>query len=177
MIWIGLFDYGGGGLVDMQEKLWAWLLERREYLWRWSICRRKMVGKWHPLLSKWMPSSIPTWDSLPLYSSNAMSLIMVCESLCLFFFWVNFIEHYSNVSVLLFGWVGDLTAAFEKHVATYGGLDICVNNAGINNSIPFQKDQTDGTPSYKRTLNVNLIAVIDCTRLAVWIQASLAFLQ
>jgi hypothetical protein len=62
---------------------------------------------------------------------------------------------------------GDLSAAFEKHVATYGGLDICVNNAGINNPIPFHKDQTDGTPSWKRTVNVNLIAVIDCTRLAI----------
>lgn len=78
---------------------------------------------------------------------------------------------------LLFGCVGDLSAAFEKHVATYGGLDICVNNAGISNPIPFHKDQTDGTPSWKRTVNVNLIAVIDCTRLAVCIQALLALLQ
>ncbi|KAH7517970.1 hypothetical protein FEM48_Zijuj09G0120800 [Ziziphus jujuba var. spinosa] len=62
---------------------------------------------------------------------------------------------------------GEIRAAFEKHVATYGGLDICVNSAGIGNPIPFHRDETDGTPSWRRTVNVNLIAVIDCTRLAI----------
>ncbi|XP_012066889.1 prostaglandin reductase-3 [Jatropha curcas] len=62
---------------------------------------------------------------------------------------------------------GNLATAFEKHVATYGGLDICINCAGIGTSIPFYEDQTDGAHSWRRTVNVNLVAVIDCTRLAV----------
>ncbi|XP_062022887.1 uncharacterized protein LOC133739170 [Rosa rugosa] len=62
---------------------------------------------------------------------------------------------------------GDMTAAFDEHVATFGGLDICINSAGIGTSIPFYKDQTDGTHTWRRTVNVNLIAIIDCTRLAI----------
>ncbi|PPD66949.1 hypothetical protein GOBAR_DD36174 [Gossypium barbadense] len=61
----------------------------------------------------------------------------------------------------------DLNLAFEKHVSTYGGLDICINNAGIANKALFWKDQTDGTKTWKHTINVNLVAVIDCTRLAI----------
>lgn len=61
----------------------------------------------------------------------------------------------------------ELSAAFEKHLATYGGLDICINNAGIANPVPFKNDQSDGSRSWRYTINVNLIAVIECTRLAV----------
>ncbi|XP_040940499.1 probable quinone oxidoreductase isoform X2 [Gossypium hirsutum] len=61
----------------------------------------------------------------------------------------------------------NLNLAFEKHVSTYGGLDICINNAGIANTALFWKDQTDGTKTWKHTINVNLVAVIDCTRLAI----------
>ncbi|OIV93277.1 hypothetical protein TanjilG_23118 [Lupinus angustifolius] len=61
----------------------------------------------------------------------------------------------------------DLAAAFEKHYLTYGGLDICINSAGIGNPIPFDKDQTDGTRSWKHTVNVNFTAIIECTRLAI----------
>lgn len=61
----------------------------------------------------------------------------------------------------------ELSAAFKKHVETYGGLDLCINNAGIANPVPFNKDNTDGSKSWRLTVNVNLIAVIDCTRLAV----------
>ncbi|XP_012462972.1 uncharacterized protein LOC105782647 [Gossypium raimondii] len=61
----------------------------------------------------------------------------------------------------------DLNLAFDKHVSTYGGLDICINNAGIANTALFWKDQTDGTKTWKHTINVNLVAVIDCTRLAI----------
>ncbi|KAE9607270.1 putative 15-hydroxyprostaglandin dehydrogenase (NAD(+)) [Lupinus albus] len=61
----------------------------------------------------------------------------------------------------------DLAAAFEKHYLTYGGLDICINSAGISNPIAFNKDQTDGTRSWKHTVNVNFTAVIECTRLAI----------
>jgi NAD(P)-dependent dehydrogenase (short-subunit alcohol dehydrogenase family) len=70
---------------------------------------------------------------------------------------------------------GDLAAAFEKHVSTYGGLDICIASAGIANPIPFDKDQTDGTGSWRRTLNVNFIAVFDTTRLAVSLKSDLVF--
>ncbi|XP_068320021.1 uncharacterized protein [Pyrus communis] len=62
---------------------------------------------------------------------------------------------------------GDITAAFEKHLATFGGLDICINSAGIGTFTPFDKDQTDGTHTWRKTINVNLVAVIDCTRLAI----------
>ncbi|KAK4805068.1 hypothetical protein SAY86_004885 [Trapa natans] len=61
----------------------------------------------------------------------------------------------------------DLANAFEKHVSTYGGLDICINSAGIANPLVFQNDQTDGTQSWRHTINVNLVAVIDSTRLAI----------
>ncbi|XVE66859.1 hypothetical protein DITRI_Ditri08aG0113800 [Diplodiscus trichospermus] len=61
----------------------------------------------------------------------------------------------------------DINLAFEKHVATFGGLDICINSAGIGNPVPIYKDQTDGTKSWRHAINVNLIAVIDCTRLAI----------
>ncbi|WOK93988.1 zinc-binding alcohol dehydrogenase domain-containing protein 2 isoform X2 [Canna indica] len=63
----------------------------------------------------------------------------------------------------------DLDAAFEKHLEQYGGLDICINNAGIGNSILFHKDTTDGSDTWRRTINVNLTAVVDCTRIAIQI--------
>ncbi|CAK9168934.1 unnamed protein product, partial [Ilex paraguariensis] len=63
----------------------------------------------------------------------------------------------------------ELNATFKKHLETYGGLDICINSAGIGNPVPFHKDQTDGSGSgsWRQTINVNLNAVIDCTRLAI----------
>ncbi|XP_044508659.1 prostaglandin reductase-3 [Mangifera indica] len=67
----------------------------------------------------------------------------------------------------------DIAAAFEKHVATYGGLDICINCAGIGNPIPFHKDQTDGTHSWRLTIEVNLNGIIDCTRRAIGIMQSM----
>lgn len=71
---------------------------------------------------------------------------------------------------------GDLAAAFEKHFLTYGGLDICITSAGIGNPIPFNKDQTDGTRSWRYTVNVNLTAAIDSTRLAVSLKCDLVIL-
>lgn len=65
---------------------------------------------------------------------------------------------------------GDLAAAFEKHFLTYGGLDICINGAGISNPTPFHKDPTEG---WRHTVNVNFTAVIDCTRLAVSLKCDL----
>ncbi|KAK4284685.1 hypothetical protein QN277_001480 [Acacia crassicarpa] len=61
----------------------------------------------------------------------------------------------------------DVATAFEKHSLTYGGLDICINSAGISNPVPFSKDKTDGSHSWRYAINVNLNAVIDCTRLAI----------
>ncbi|KZV37445.1 zinc-binding alcohol dehydrogenase domain-containing protein 2 [Dorcoceras hygrometricum] len=61
----------------------------------------------------------------------------------------------------------ELAAAFEKHVQTYGGLDICINSAGIATPVSFYADETDGSESWRRAIEINLIAVIDCTRLAI----------
>ncbi|KAF6138982.1 hypothetical protein GIB67_010708 [Kingdonia uniflora] len=59
---------------------------------------------------------------------------------------------------------GDISAAFEKHLDTYGGLDICIISAGISSGAPLHEDKTD---AWRHTVNVNLIAVIDCTRVAI----------
>ncbi|XP_073103649.1 uncharacterized protein [Elaeis guineensis] len=61
----------------------------------------------------------------------------------------------------------DVVAAFEKHVETYGGLDICINSAGIVNIVSFYQDKTDGNGTWRRTVNVNLTALIDCTRIGI----------
>ncbi|KAG2304996.1 hypothetical protein Bca52824_033647 [Brassica carinata] len=61
---------------------------------------------------------------------------------------------------------GDLVAAFDKHLATFGTLDICINNAGIANPVKFDKDDTDGSKSWKHTINVDLVAVVEGTQLA-----------
>ncbi|KAH9620847.1 hypothetical protein KSS87_011829 [Heliosperma pusillum] len=62
---------------------------------------------------------------------------------------------------------GDLSSAFAKHLQTYGGLDICINSAGITTPVPLHNDSTDGSATWKRTINVNLVAVIHSTILAV----------
>ncbi|CAN6890928.1 unnamed protein product [Brassica oleracea] len=62
---------------------------------------------------------------------------------------------------------GDLIAAFDKHLATFGTLDICINNAGIANPARFDKDDSDGSRSWRRTINVDLVAVVECTQLAI----------
>ncbi|KAG9450919.1 hypothetical protein H6P81_010884 [Aristolochia fimbriata] len=63
--------------------------------------------------------------------------------------------------------IRDLAAAFQKHLQTYGGLDICINSAGMGNPVPFYIDETDGEGSWRKSVRVNLVAVIDCTRLAI----------
>lgn len=84
---------------------------------------------------------------------------------------------YSDSMLTFLVWTGDLTAAFDRHLAIYGGLDICINSAGIGNRIPFRSDETDGTTSWKHTINVNLMAIIDCTRLAVCSKINLLSIQ
>ncbi|CAH9125801.1 unnamed protein product [Cuscuta epithymum] len=64
---------------------------------------------------------------------------------------------------------GELKSAFQKHVETYGGLDICINSAGLASNVPFSKDKTDGDNTWRHILNVNLVAVIDCTKFAIQI--------
>jgi len=58
---------------------------------------------------------------------------------------------------------------------TYRGLDICINSAGIGSPIPFYNDQTDGTRTWRHTVNVNFTAVIDSTRLAVRVICDLVY--
>lgn len=72
-------------------------------------------------------------------------------------------------------WADDLQKAFGKHLATYGGLDICINSAGIGSKIVFHKDQTDGAQTWRRIIDVNLLAVMACTQLAVCIHMGLGF--
>ncbi|KAG2241540.1 hypothetical protein Bca52824_096476, partial [Brassica carinata] len=54
-----------------------------------------------------------------------------------------------------------------QHLATFGTLDICINNAGIANPARFDKDDSDGSRSWRRTINVDLVAVVECTQLAI----------
>ncbi|KAL0428036.1 UNVERIFIED_CONTAM: Very-long-chain 3-oxoacyl-CoA reductase [Sesamum latifolium] len=91
------------------------------------------------LAEKEFPSFTPDWNLHLLYSSNVTSPIQVNE----------------------------LTAAFENHVKTYGGLDICINCAGIATPVPFYQDKTDGAKSWRRAVDVNFVAVIDSTRLGM----------
>ncbi|KAL8541373.1 hypothetical protein ACS0TY_002577 [Phlomoides rotata] len=60
-----------------------------------------------------------------------------------------------------------LAASFKKHVETYGGLDICINCAGIVTPISFYEDKTDGSKSWRRAVDINFLAVIESTRLAI----------
>ncbi|KAJ1700631.1 hypothetical protein LUZ63_000410 [Rhynchospora breviuscula] len=66
----------------------------------------------------------------------------------------------------------DVAGAFEKHVETYGGLDVCINCAGIGTKKLFYEDTTDGNETWRRTVDVNLVALMDCTRIAVQIMRS-----
>lgn len=62
----------------------------------------------------------------------------------------------------------EITLAFQQHKDSFGRLDICINNAGISERGQFAKDYSkNGTGAWRTVVDVNLIAVIDCTRLAV----------
>ncbi|ONM55489.1 ARP protein (REF) [Zea mays] len=67
----------------------------------------------------------------------------------------------------------NLAACFEKHVQTYNGLDICINCAGIANKTLVYDDTSDGTRTWRHAVNVNLVAVIDGTRIA-FVQTNMA---
>nr|BAK05909.1 predicted protein [Hordeum vulgare subsp. vulgare] len=62
-----------------------------------------------------------------------------------------------------------LAAAFGKHVHLYGGLDVCINCAGFVNKSLVYDDTSNGTKTWRRAVNVNLVAVIDGTRIATQI--------
>lgn len=76
------------------------------------------------------------------------------------FFWTAL-----RLCSLLF--LGEIAAAFDKHLETFGGLDICINSAGISSQVPFWNDETEGKVSWRRVIEVDFLAVVDCTRLAV----------
>ncbi|KAL6656142.1 hypothetical protein ACP70R_006968 [Stipagrostis hirtigluma subsp. patula] len=65
-----------------------------------------------------------------------------------------------------------LAIAFGKHVDTFGGLDICINCAGFVNKSLVYDDTSDGTTTWRRAVNVNLVAVIDGTRIATQVMRS-----
>ena len=88
---------------------------------------------------------------------QSLSLIMSNKNCCVGIVF-NTLQHVRS---------GDLIAAFDKHLATFGTLDICINNAGIANPARFDKDDSDGSRSWRRTINVDLVAVVECTQLAV----------
>jgi NAD(P)-dependent dehydrogenase (short-subunit alcohol dehydrogenase family) len=52
-------------------------------------------------------------------------------------------------------------------VDTFGGLDICINCAGFVNKSLVYEDKSDGISTWRHAVNVNLVAVIDGTRIAV----------
>jgi NAD(P)-dependent dehydrogenase (short-subunit alcohol dehydrogenase family) len=49
----------------------------------------------------------------------------------------------------------------------YGGLDVCINCAGFISKSLVYDDTSDGTNTWRRSVNVNLVAVVDGTRIAV----------
>lgn len=63
---------------------------------------------------------------------------------------------------------GEISVAFQKHKETFGRLDICINCAGISERTQFLEDYSkNGTGSWRQVIDVNLIGVINCTRIAV----------
>ncbi|CAA6659442.1 unnamed protein product [Spirodela intermedia] len=47
------------------------------------------------------------------------------------------------------------------------GLDICINSAGIASQAPFWNDETEGKGSWRHVIEVDFLAVVNCTRLAI----------
>ena len=83
------------------------------------------------------------------------------------------LQVFHDHEVTLIKYADDLAAAFEKHVQTYGGLDICVNCAGIANMTLVYDDTSDGIRTWRNAINVNFVAVIDGTRIAVSLSLSI----
>ncbi|KAH7440639.1 hypothetical protein KP509_03G003500 [Ceratopteris richardii] len=64
---------------------------------------------------------------------------------------------------------GEIFSVFQKHQEMFGRLDICINSAGIGEKQKMLLDDhsDDGSGAWRRVLDVNLIALIDSTRLAI----------
>ncbi|KAJ7553369.1 hypothetical protein O6H91_06G095600 [Diphasiastrum complanatum] len=63
---------------------------------------------------------------------------------------------------------GEVASAFAQHKTIFGRLDICINSAGVAEKEFFTKDKSsDGTGLWRRVIDINLVAVIDCTRFAI----------
>ncbi|KAJ1844333.1 hypothetical protein IWW55_000652 [Coemansia sp. RSA 2706] len=60
--------------------------------------------------------------------------------------------------------VDELKAMVDRALMEFGGLDILVNNAGIGGSLPWIEPDSEGL---SRTLDINLRAPIEGTRLAI----------
>eukprot|EP00898_Chlorokybus_atmophyticus_P007525 jgi/Chlat1/7774/Chrsp66S07236 len=60
----------------------------------------------------------------------------------------------------------DLERAFDAHAACFGRLDVCVNNAGVDEGRASLFEQGAHGP-WRRSVEINLTAVIDGTRIAV----------
>ncbi|KAB7499674.1 Dehydrogenase/reductase SDR family member 11 [Armadillidium nasatum] len=64
----------------------------------------------------------------------------------------------------------DIRHLFKEIKAKFGGVDVCINNAGFtyNNKSIGTKDRTKGTPTeWKNMMDVNVIAVCLCSKLAI----------
>jgi NAD(P)-dependent dehydrogenase (short-subunit alcohol dehydrogenase family) len=72
-----------------------------------------------------------------------------------------------DLKFTLISCVDALAAAFEKHVHMYGGLDVCINCAGFISKSLVYDDTSNGINTWRRSINVNLVAVVDGTRIAV----------
>eukprot|EP00897_Mesotaenium_endlicherianum_P000339 jgi/Mesen1/10305/ME000079S09725 len=61
----------------------------------------------------------------------------------------------------------ELAGAFRQHMRAFGRLDVCMNNAGIGEREWFVQDVSeDGAGEWRKVIDINLVAVIDGTRLA-----------
>ncbi|XP_064614297.1 dehydrogenase/reductase SDR family member 11-like [Liolophura sinensis] len=58
----------------------------------------------------------------------------------------------------------EILAMFEKIKVTWGGVDVCVNNAGMNRNAPLLSGSTD---DWRHIIDVNVLALCICTREAV----------
>ncbi|KAF4366606.1 hypothetical protein F8388_004270 [Cannabis sativa] len=67
----------------------------------------------------------------------------------------------------------NLSAAFDKHVETYGGLDICITSAGIGTQIPFHKDQSDDNSTWRKVVFCYALSANDGSEWRVRIQSDM----